>query len=236
MFYPTPHIYPCGDHAIAISFGNAIDTSINQKVISLFKYISDHPPEGMCNLVPAYHTLTLIYDTALLKKRDPSASVYETMRRHIEAAIEKAAAEKSPSKTIDVPVCYDTSVAPDLASLAALHSFSVEETIRLHTSRPYHVYMIGFLPGFAYMGSVDEKIRTPRKGNPRTLVPAGSIGIAGEQTGIYPFDSPGGWQLIGQTPVQMFDAKKEDPCFLHPGDEVSFYAITLNEFGKMKNA
>jgi inhibitor of KinA len=235
MFYPAPLIYPCGDHAITIAFGDAIDKDINRKVISLFKYISNWPPEGLRNLVPAYNSLTLIYDTALLKKKDPSASVYENMHIYLETVVEKAAVEKILSKTIDVPVCYDALLAPDLASLAALHSLSVEDAISLHTSKAYHVYMIGFLPGFAYMGSVDEQICTPRKANPRTFVPAGSVGIAGEQTGIYPFNSPGGWQIIGQTPVQMFDAKREDPCFLHPGDEVRFYAITLDEFKKIKN-
>jgi inhibitor of KinA len=126
------------------------------------------------------------------------------------------------------------SLAPDIISLAETHELSVEEVISLHTAKIYRVYMIGFLPGFAYMGSVDEKLTTPRRMQPRTIVPAGSVGIAGEQTGIYPFDSPGGWQLIGQTPLQMFDATGATPCYLHPGDEVQFHAISIEEFKKAK--
>jgi inhibitor of KinA len=236
MFYSTPHIYPCGDHAITIAFGDEINKDINQKVISLFKYISKHPPEGLLNLIPAYHTRTIVYDTSFLKKKDPKASAYEQMRVYLETIIGKEIVSANASNTIDVPVCYDASLAPDLVSLSQTHSLSVEEVIKLHTSTTYHVYMIGFLPGFAYMGSVDEKIRTARKAKPRTAVPAGSVGIAGEQTGIYPFDSPGGWQLIGQTPLKMFDAKKDIPCFLQPGDEVRFYSITLDEFKKIKSA
>eukprot|EP01136_Pigoraptor_vietnamica_P038048 Opistho-1_new@106825 len=135
---------------------------------------------------------------------------------------------------ITIPVCYDLSLAPDLVELATLHQLSVEEVIQLHTAQTYRVYMIGFLPGFAYMGSVDERIRTARKANPRTKVPAGSVGIAGEQTGIYPLDSPGGWQLIGQTPLPLFDATRTDPCLLQPGDEVQFCSISLTAFHKLK--
>jgi inhibitor of KinA len=235
MFYQQPHIYPCGDHAITVAFGDEISKDINRKVISLFKYISSHPPEGLLNLVPAYHTLTLVYDTAFLKKKDPNGSVYENMHAYLEKITGKETVTTNAANTIDVPVCYDVSLAPDLVSLAQMHSLPVEEVVRIHTSITYHVYMIGFLPGFAYMGSVDEKIRTPRKAKPRTVVPSGSVGIAGEQTGVYPFDSPGGWQLIGQTPVKMFDAGKEVPCFLQPGDQVRFCSITLKEFQKIKN-
>lgn len=230
------HIYPCGDHAVTIELGDGINADVNQNVISLFQHLTGHKIEGVKDLIPAYNTLTVVYDTSFLKKKNPAISVYETISEHLQ----KAAAvvnEKISSATrlVKIPVCYDPSLVPDLISLAETHQLTVEEVIRLHTSKTYRVYMIGFLPGFAYMGSVDERIVTPRKTQPRTMVPAGSVGIAGEQTGIYPFDSPGGWQLIGQTFIQMFDAKKEAPCYLQPGDEAQFYPVSIAEFEKGKN-
>jgi inhibitor of KinA len=238
MSTPIPyHIYPAGDHAVTIELGDEISIDINQKVISLFNYFSNHPVDGIKDLIPAYNTLTLVYDIALLQKKFPGISVYERMYVLLQKSAEEIGKPTIQSaRRVSIPVCYDVSLAPDIVSLAEIHQLTVDEVIRLHTSQIYHVYMIGFLPGFAYMGSVDKKIITPRKQQPRKIVPAGSVGIAGEQTGIYPFDSPGGWQLIGQTPVTMFDPKKETPCFLQPGDEVRFYAISIAEFVKQKNA
>lgn len=231
-----PLITPTGDHAITATWGDKIDVGINRKVISVFTYIQQHPPEGLRDVVPAYHSLTLIYDTASLKKKNPLASVYEQMKIHLENAIAQAADVIQTSSIIDIPVCYDISLGPDLPALSAMHQLSVQEIISLHTSPTYHVYLVGFMPGFAYMGSVHEKIRSPRRPAPRTHVPAGSVGIAGEQTGIYPFSSPGGWQLVGQTPVQMFDASLSVPCYLKPGDAVRFHEISLDEFNKRKSA
>jgi inhibitor of KinA len=231
------HIYPCGDHAVTIELGDAIDITINQKIIFLFRYLKELNIYGVRDVIPAYHTLTLVYDLALLKKQNPKASVYDEMKAHLQKAFDLM--KETPAvttKLVEIPVCYDPSLAPDIVSLAAEHKLSVEEVVKLHTEKTYRVYMTGFLPGFAYMGTVDAKINTPRKQQPRTMVPAGSVGIAGEQTGIYPFDSPGGWQLIGQTPVVMFDARREEPCFLRAGDEVRFHPVTLNEFNKLKRS
>jgi inhibitor of KinA len=139
------------------------------------------------------------------------------------------------SRQIEIPVCYYPSLAPDLQSLADEKNLQVEEVIQLHTSRTYRVYMIGFLPGFAYMGKVDEHISMPRKTNPRTLVAEGSVGIAGEQTGIYPLDSPGGWNIIGQTPLRLFDAQKDELVLLRTGDSIKFFPIRLKEFLQMKS-
>jgi inhibitor of KinA len=233
----TYHIYPCGDHAVTIELGNEISIAINQKIIFLFRYLKELNIYGVRDVIPAYHTLTLVYDLALLKKQNPKGSVYEEMKAQLQNAFDLM--KESPATTtklVEVPVCYDSSLAPDIVSLADTHKLSVEEVVKLHTGKVYRVYMTGFLPGFAYMGTVDDKIHTPRKQQPRTLVPAGSVGIAGEQTGIYPFDSPGGWQLIGQTPVTMFDALREEPCYLRAGDEVRFYPVTLAEFSKLKKS
>jgi inhibitor of KinA len=234
---PVPyHIYPCGDHAITIELGVEIAVSINQKVIALFHYLTKNPLEGVKDIIPAYTTLTLVYDTSLLKKKYPEISVYERMSLRLQQIVEQVTTEvASASVTVKIPVCYDLSLAPDIASLAEIHQLTTAEIIQLHTGKTYRVYMIGFLPGFAYMGPVDKKIITPRRSEPRKWVPAGSIGIAGEQTGIYPFDSPGGWQLIGRTPVRIFDPGKREPCFLQPGNQVEFYSIPIAEFAKLQN-
>jgi inhibitor of KinA len=233
----TYRTYSCGDYAITIELGDTIDYTVNQKVIALFHYLKEQQLIGVKDIIPAYNTVTVIYDMPLLKKKNPQASVYEKMQQLLQTAVEQLTTETGVQpRQITIPVCYDLSLAPDLASLAKKNQLNIDEVIQLHTAKIYRVYMIGFQPGFAYMGSVDEKIRAPRKDKPRTAVPAGSVGIAGEQTGIYPFNSPGGWQLIGQTPLQMFDVTKEMPCYLQPGDEVQFHAINLAEFTKLKTA
>lgn len=232
---PAYQIYPCGDHAITITWGNAITEAANQQVMALYQYLCERKITGVLDLIPAYSSLTLVYDLAMLIKKNPERSVYAMMESQLQQAAHsvKWQTDTIPNKKI-IPVCYDQSLAPDLSALAALHQLTIEEVIQLHTAPTYRVYMIGFLPGFAYMGSVDERIRTARKSSPRTKVPAGSVGIAGEQTGIYPLDSPGGWQLIGQTPLQLFDATRTDPCLLQPGDEVQFSPISLTEFHQLK--
>lgn len=228
-------IYPCGDHAISITWGDTITVTANRQVMALYHYLSEKKIPGVLDLIPAYTSLTLVYDLAMLIRTNPDQSVYAMMEAQLQQAVLSVTAGAVPiSRKIHIPVCYDHSLAPDLSALAAHHQLSVEEVIQIHTAPTYRVYMIGFLPGFAYMGSVDERIRTVRKSSPRTKVPAGSVGIAGEQTGIYPLDSPGGWQLIGQTPLQLFDATRTDPCLLQPGDEVQFRSISLTEFHKLK--
>ena len=232
---PSYQIFPCGDHAVTIELGDKVDTAINQKVIGLFAYLKKQQIKGVKDIIPAYNTLTIVYDVALLKKQALNTTVYEMICEKIEKAIDSFTAyPPTIARLMRIPVCYDLSLAPDIKSLAALHKISIDEVIRLHTGKTYRVYMIGFLPGFAYMGTVDDKINTPRKPQPRTSVTAGSVGIAGAQTGIYPFDSPGGWQLIGQTPVQLFSVTKEEPCYLKPGDDIAFYSITITEFEKLK--
>lgn len=230
-------IYPCGDHALTISFGDTICAEANQQVITLYKQLVAEKEQGILDIIPAYTTVTIVFDLAFLLKKYPGQPIMEKVEQLLHHAVQKLQYSITDvSREVNVPVCYDPSLAPDLIELTETHAISLDELIRLHTERAYRVYMIGFLPGFAYMGSVNERIITPRKNTPRKLVPAGSVGIAGEQTGIYPFDSPGGWQLIGQTPLKIFDATKKDPCYFQPGDEVHFVPISLKEFQKLKKA
>ncbi len=232
MKYKTDYrIFPLGDSAITVDFGNIIDEAINLNVMAWFHHLTNDPVEGVIEIVPAYSSLTVHYDMLAVAKNIPKGQqAYTWMRESIEKRLQQyPAAYQIEGSLIKIPVCYDTFFAPDLGTLAESKGMSSEEVVQLHVSRSYRVYMLGFLPGFAYLGQVDDKLATPRKSQP-VEVAAGSIGIAGQQTGIYPMVSPGGWHIIGRTPVHLFDSDKADPALLKPGDSVQFVSITLHEF------
>ena len=228
---PPYRLYPLGDQALTIDWGNRIDPALNATVHARYRQFCQIPFPGLLDLIPAYSSLTLVYDTsALLRKflgRTPYAVLSEWVAQALEAPLE---ASFSAARLVEIPVCYDPAFAPDLEAVAGRAHLTTEATVRLHSSLEYRVYMLGFLPGFAYLGRVPEAIAAPRLATPRTRVPAGSVGIAGEQTGIYPQASPGGWNLIGRTPLRMFDARRGLPSLLQPGDRVRFYAITPDQF------
>ena len=231
-------IYPLGDHAVTIEFGNEICLDTNQRVLSLFNHLKANTFLGLKDIIPAYTTVTIVYDIAEIKKQcTPTQTAYDWLEQHVTNILQTQKLQHSfATREIKIPVCYHPSLAPDIKWLAAYHHLTVNEVIVLHTSTAYHVYMLGFLPGFPYMAAVNEKLITPRKSAPRKQVAAGSVGIAGNQTGIYPFASPGGWQLIGQTPLKIFDVQKPEPALLQPGDQVIFYAISLEEFNHQQQA
>lgn len=224
---PAYTIYPLGDSALTIDFGNKIDEELNGYVLQLFRTLLNSSPV-VKDVIPAYSSLSIYYDVA--EQHSNERTAFETMKEIILPFLYNNHELNVKGRLIKIPVCYSSKFSLDLEELAAQKNFPVEEIIRLHTEKTYRVYMIGFLPGFAYMGTVDKRIATPRKQQPRTSVPAGSIGIAGEQTGIYPLPSPGGWNIIGRTPVKVFAAEKEDAVLFQPGDEVKFYSITEDEF------
>lgn len=230
----TYDIYPLGDNGLTIELGKEINTSINQQVQQLFHQLQQQPIQFVSDIIPAYSSVSLIYDTYAIKKAFPQALAYEHIKMQLVQRINAFDHIVVNHKIQHIPVCYDIALGPDLKAVAAHAHISVEELIRIHTASVYTVFMIGFLPGFPYMASVDKKIQMPRKAQPQLIVPAGSVGIAGEQTGIYPLDSPGGWQLIGQTPLLLFDVALESPCLLAPGERVQFDAISLAEFHKIK--
>lgn len=229
---PAYRILPLGDAALLIDFGNTMDRAVNGRVQQLFHHFSNNPLPGLTDLVPAYSSLALVYDVMQVRQQlDGHATAFDKVAAVVRAQL--AAGNTGPpvqGRQLRVPVCYHPSLAPDLEALAAQAGLPPAEAVALHTAPTYRVYMIGFLPGFAYMGDVAERIALPRKGEPRTRVAAGSVGIAGRQTGIYPLASPGGWQLIGRTPLRIFDKAAADPTLFRPGDEVTFYPITLHEF------
>ncbi len=223
-------IYSLGDQALTIEWSAAIEEAANDKVMQAFQYWQKNPIAGVTDLIPAYSSLTLVYDAAIIQQQSRGLSPFTWLSQKINSTPIAETAQKELIAPLIVPVCYDPSLAPDLEFAAQFAKLTKEEFVQLHSSKVYKVYMLGFLPGFAYMASVDEKIRLPRKDSPRKSVAAGSVGIAGEQTGVYPLDAPGGWQLIGKTPLRMFDISKEDPCFFKPGDQVKFEPISLDAF------
>lgn len=231
-----PLITPLGDSAITITLGETIEEEINLKVHSLYRSILRQKICGVKDIIPAYASLTIVYD--VMKVRAASnVSAYNHMYEVIQKSLhEPVETEQQPSKTFHIPVCYDVFLGYDLKEMSDHKNISIEEIVELHSSQTYRVYMVGFLPGFAYMGKVDDRIATPRKSTPRENVLAGSVGIAGNQTGIYPFNSPGGWNIIGQTPERLFYPELADPCLFHPGDSVEFIPITLQEFNKLKQS
>ena len=233
---PAYKITSLGETALIIDFGNTIDESINKLVHSLFYQIQNDPIPGMIEAVPGYSSLTIYYDILYIRNTlNKQITAFEWISESLKKFIPKEnIVTGDPQILIKVPVCYEIEYAPDLGFIASENKISPDEVIYLHTSTTYHIYMLGFLPGFAYMGMVDEKISSSRKQKP-VFVEAGSIGIAGKQTGIYPFRSQGGWQIIGRTPLKLFDKEKINPVLFKAGDKVQFYSITKDEFEDIKS-
>ena len=233
---PSYKISSLGETALIIDFGNTIDESINKLVHSLFYQIQNDPIPGMIEAVPGYSSLTIYYDILFIRNiLNKQTTAFEWVSESLKKFIPKENIETGDAQIlIKVPVCYENEYAPDLGFIASQNKISHEEVIYLHTSTDYHIYMLGFLPGFAYMGMVDEKISSSRKQKP-VFVEAGSIGIAGKQTGIYPFRSQGGWQIIGRTPLKLFDKEKINPVLFKAGDKVQFYSITKDELEDIKS-
>jgi inhibitor of KinA len=215
-----PKIVPLGDTTVLVQFGEEIRLSINQRVHALAGLLEASPPEGMIETVPAYAALLVHYDPLLIS----FTQVRDFLRGKLSQVEETVShARSKPHRRLEVPVRYGGRHGIDLESVAHQLRLSVEDVIRLHSERTYTVYMMGFTPGFPYMGRLDEALVTPRLETPRTRVPAGTVAIAGSQTGIYPIASPGGWRLIGWTPLTLFDPHADVPFLFAPGDEVKFY-------------
>lgn len=229
-YHSTPvEFKPLAEGAVLADFGNRIDPALNRRAVALCKWLEDHPFPGFIECVPAYAAVAVFFDPD-----HPALSAHGDhlglITGHLLQGLSSSSAPDHQGRLITLPVLYD---GPDLTFVAESHDLEESAIISIHGSVTYHAYMIGFLPGFAYLGQVDERIATPRRASPRTLVPAGSVGIAGRQTGIYPLDSPGGWQLIGRTPLHMFDPARNQPCLILPGDRVRFESIGVEEFNAL---
>lgn len=222
MSYDTPIYRLMGDRSLLVELGNEISPSVNQSVQELFVALDMHKVDGVKDLVPSYRSLLVIYDPLLISAPD--------LERKIDGFYQGLDHAQLPApRTIEIPIVYGGEQGPDLESVAQYHHITPQEVIDYHTRPTYRVYMIGFTPGYPYLGEVPDAISTPRRETPRTLVPKGSVGIALKQTGIYSVDSPGGWQIIGWTPVNLFDPQAQPPSLLMMGDRVRFQTISAQE-------
>ena len=226
---------PLGDHAVVIQLGESIEQNTHEKVKQVTAYFEKSSIEWLIELVPAFTTVTLFYDPikalGFTQSRLPYEAVCEDIKRSLAEVKDGQATE---SRIVEIPVCYGGEFGPDLQEVAKYHGISEKEVIEKHTSGDYLVYMIGFAPGFPYIGGMSSDIATPRKESPRLNIPAGSVGIAGKQTGVYPIETPGGWQLIGRTPLKLFQPEKESPSLLEAGDRIRFKEITLKEYKELE--
>ena len=191
-------ISTAGDSALLIEFGQEISPEINARITAFVHLLKAQRIEGVQDMIPAF--------TSLLINYDPRVVNYKTLTKRLQKLLKLDVNEEtSTSRVFEIPVCYGGEYGPDIENIAKNAGLTEEEVIKIHSSKDYLIYMLGFLPGFSYLGGLDERIHTPRLANPRIRIPAGSVGIGGSQTGIYPLDSPGGWQLLGLTPVKTYD-------------------------------
>ena len=224
-----PTISPVGDCAISIDFGQAIDPKINRQIRQVIEQIKLLQLDGIIELVPTYCALLVQYDAMVYS--------YSDICRILEPTLQESVTDSANELVtiVEIPTVYGGEFGPDLGFVASHNHLSEAEVVSIHSGTDYLVYMLGFIPGFTYLGGMDPRIATPRLSSPRTLIPAGSVGIAGEQTGTYPSDSPGGWQIIGRTPVTMYDMSKEQAALLQAGDYVRYVSIDENEFHRVKS-
>ena len=208
-----------GDSVVVVELEDRIDVRVNARAIRLAEAIARADLRGVRDIVPTYRSVAVYYDPLRI-----DFSRLSDLLSLAPAADREAVNQREPRAPVRIPVTYGGADGPDLADVAAFAKMSEAEVIARHTGRVYRVFMMGFLPGFPYLGTVDPSIATPRRTTPRLRVPAGSVGIAGAQTGVYPVDSPGGWQLIGKTPLRLFDRSRANPFLLEPGDDVEFVA------------
>lgn len=225
-----------GEAAVLVIFGHTISPDIQRKIQSLEEYTEAHPFDGFEECVASYTGLTVYYNPWKVFETYPDKRPGDTMRELISSYVHSAEMiSPSAPRQVEIPVCYGGVYGPDLSYVAEFHHMTQEEVVKIHTAPEYLVYMLGFCPGFPYMGGMDRRIATPRRASPRLAIPAGSIGIAGEQTGGYPLSTPGGWQLIGRTPVDMFRPdNQEEPTLLKAGDHVRFRAVSEEEYKRIR--
>ncbi len=211
-----------------VSMGDELSHETNDRVLSLFHQLETMRLPGIRDLVPAFNTLAIILDSAYFDREAPASDPLDLVRHWIEQALRSEAVSTSVPEQIcvEIPVWYDHPDTPDLPYLSDLLRLSPDEIIHLHAAVTYRVFMLGFLPGFPYLGLLDERLASPRLARPRMRVPAGSIAIAGRQTGIYPLESPGGWNLVGKTSVRLYDPAGLRPTLLRPGDTVRFIPVS----------
>ncbi|GGJ77816.1 inhibitor of KinA [Anoxybacillus voinovskiensis] len=222
-------IFPLSEYALTVRFSDEMNEEVNDNAHQFARWLEKQSIKGIVEVVPTFSSVTIYYDPLVL-------GTYEQVRNQTKRWLEQMEETIQPkARTIVIPVCYGGEFGPDLPEVARYHGISEEEVVRLHAEARYKVYMIGFAPGFAYLGGLPLELATPRRATPRRVVPAGSVGIAGGQTGIYPLATPGGWQIIGRTPLSLFRPTHRQPSLLCAGDIVRFRPMTEKEYRMWKN-
>ncbi len=215
-----------GDRGLLVEYGETINPAVNQKVRSMTMVVEKNMPDGIKEIIPTYRSILVLYDPAVITPA--------TLQDTLIAMEERLSGIEIPSpKVVEIPVCYGEKFGPDIDTVGESHDLTVEEVIRIHAEPEYLIYMIGFTPGFPFLGGLSDKLHTPRLETPRTTVPAGSVGIANNQTGIYPITSPGGWQLIGRTPLRLFVPERVNPFLYQAGDRIRFKPISPEEYARL---
>ncbi len=224
--FPKPVFRLVGDRGVLVEYGDTISQDINRKVRAIAMAVNLETSRGIVEVIPTYRSLLIIYDPAIM--------TLEGLEQELASIEDRLDELDIPSpRTVEIPVLYGGDFGPDMDFVAQAHNLTVDEVVRIHSSAVYQIYMIGFTPGFPFLGGLPEELHTPRMETPRTLVPAGSVGIANNQTGMYPIDSPGGWRLIGRTPLKLFDPSKEDPFLYGAGDMLKFVPISADEYNRI---
>ena len=214
-----------GEQGLVVEFGDAIDAAVNARVHLLAKLLTADSKDGILEVVPTYRSLFVHFNPLRISRRTLTDRIAKLL-----SVINTASPKDKLARIVAIPVCYGGEFGPDLEFVAKQNNLSIDEVISIHTSVPYLIYMLGFTPGFPYLGGMSDKIAAPRLDQPRVNIPAGSVGIGGKQTGIYPVDSPGGWQLIGRTPLRIFDASAVNPFLFAAGDYLQFESIDSGEY------
>jgi len=218
---------PSGDCAICVEFGNEISPEINAKIRAFKIALEKENIDGIVETVPTYRSLLVVYR--------PEVILFKELTEKFDGIMGAMGNIQIPPPTvIEIPVLYGGEMGPDLENVAAHNNKTTDEVIKIHTSEEYLIYMLGFIAGFPYLGGMSKEIATPRLKSPRVKIEGGSVGIAGEQTGIYPVASPGGWQLIGRTPLKLYDAEREKPVLLEAGQYIKFRSVTQEEYEKIE--
>jgi inhibitor of KinA len=226
-------IVPAGDSVIVIEFEERIDPIVNDRTIACAGALQRAAISGVRDIVPTYRSVAIYFDplrtngAALMARAEHEAGLVSSRQSDASGPSRLPGA---PASTVRIPVCYGGELGPDLADMAAFAHMDEAEVVRTHATSTYRVFMVGFVPGFAYLGIVDERIAMPRRASPRLRVPAGSVAVGGVQTGVYPMETPGGWQVIGRTPVKPYDPERADPFLMKAGDAVQFFPIERGEF------
>lgn len=216
-----------GDSSILIEFGREISPEINHRIAATVQLIREQHIEGILDMIPSFCALLINYDPRILSYAQIRQRLEQLLKLDVDTGVQR-------KRVFEIPVCYGGAFGPDLKHIAEHAGLTEEEVIQIHSAPDYLIYMLGFLPGFCYLGGLDERIHTPRLANPRLKIPAGSVGIGGSQTGIYPLDSPGGWQLMGATPVRTYDPDRNPAILVEAGDFIHFFPVDEAEYHRIR--